>query len=81
MRVSDVAKRLDISVSLVSALLRSGRLEGRRFGMGRGVWRISEEQLEKYLASTEPKPIRQQPTVTGSFKHLNPEKLREAWKK
>ena len=55
MRVGEVAKRLDISVSLVYGLLTAGRLKGTRHGLKRGTWRVSEEQLEEYLRGAEPK--------------------------
>ena len=82
MKVSEAAKRLEVSVSLVYALLTSGKLKGTRHGLGRGTWRISEEQLADYLAKAEgraepaPHPV----TQGGTFTFLNAEKLREAWK-
>ena len=56
MRVGEVAKRLDISPSLVYALLTSGKLKGTRHGLKRGTWRVSEEQLAEYLSGAGPKP-------------------------
>lgn len=53
MRVKEAAARLDISVSLCYALLASGKLKGTRHGLGRGTWRVSEQQLEDYLRSRE----------------------------
>ncbi len=49
MRVRDVARALDVSPSLVYALLTSGKLRGTRHGLGRGTWRVSDEQLRDYL--------------------------------
>jgi excisionase family DNA binding protein len=53
--VKDAAARLEISDSLVYALLMTGKLRGSRHGLGRGTWRISEEQLQDYLEQSEPK--------------------------
>ncbi len=49
MTVKEAAERLEISVSLVYGLLTAGRLRGTRHGLGRGTWRISEQQLAEYL--------------------------------
>lgn len=56
MRVREVAERLEISVSMVYALIAAGRLPCTRHGLGRGTIRISEGQLEDYLRSTEEEP-------------------------
>jgi excisionase family DNA binding protein len=47
--VKEAAVRLDINRSLVYELLRAGKLQGSRHGLGRGTWRVSEEQLQDYL--------------------------------
>ena len=73
MRVAEVARQLDISVSLVYQLLTTGRLRGTRHGMKRGTWRVSQEQLAQYQRESEatvdrppePAPIRQR------LKHLH----------
>ncbi|QEH32120.1 Helix-turn-helix domain protein [Aquisphaera giovannonii] len=49
MTVRDVATRLEISASLVYQLIDSGKLRCCRHGMGRGVIRVTEEQLAEYL--------------------------------
>ena len=54
--VREAAARLEMSQSLVYGLLIAGRLKGSRHGLGRGTWRISEEQLQEYLRQSEPKP-------------------------
>jgi excisionase family DNA binding protein len=54
--VKQAAARLEISDSLVYGLLMTGKLRGSRHGLGRGTWRISEEQLLDYLKQSEPKP-------------------------
>ena len=81
--VKEAAKRLEISPSLVYLLISQGRLACVRHGLGRGVIRISEEQLHAYLAEAEgrPAPARPLPSATGNFRHLDAEKLRQAWKR
>lgn len=63
MTVAEVAKRLQCSESFVYQLLSSGELKHYGLGQGQGGKRISEEQLEEYLASRErggsdPTPLR-----------------------
>lgn len=56
MTVREVARRLEISVSLTYRLIESGKLRCSRHGMGRGVIRVSEAQLADYLAMVERGP-------------------------
>lgn len=49
MRVSEVARRLDVSSATVYRLLESGRLKSYRVGTGRGCHRVAEEHLAEYL--------------------------------
>jgi excisionase family DNA binding protein len=53
MRVKDVAKRLDISISTAYNLIESGQIPHCRHGLGRGTIRVSEEQLAQYLKNAE----------------------------
>lgn len=53
MTVRQASERLEISQSLVYGLLMTGKLRGSRHGLGRGTWRISEEQLLDYLKVSE----------------------------
>ncbi len=53
MTVDEVAKKLEISVSLAYRLVESGKLRCCRHGLGRGVIRVSEDQLAEYLSSAE----------------------------
>jgi excisionase family DNA binding protein len=55
MRVKEVAKRLEISTATVYAMIATGKLNCHRVGLGRGVIRVSEEQLQEYLAGSQPK--------------------------
>jgi excisionase family DNA binding protein len=51
--VKEAAKRLEISPSLVYLLISEGKLRCVRHGIGRGVIRITEEQLEQYIRQAE----------------------------
>jgi len=51
--VREVARSLEISVSLTYRLIESGKLRCSRHGMGRGMIRVSEDQLADYLSSAE----------------------------
>lgn len=49
MTVAEAAQRLEITPSLVYKLCREGRLPHRRLGFGRGVIRLTEEDVAAYL--------------------------------
>jgi excisionase family DNA binding protein len=71
--VREVARRLEISISLTYKLIDSGKLRCRRHGLGRGVIRVSEDQLADYLASaeSEKRPSQSEPpTPRVRLKHL-----------
>jgi excisionase family DNA binding protein len=46
--LTDVAETLNVSLSQVKALVRSGDLHGVKLG-GRGVWRVENTELEAYI--------------------------------
>lgn len=46
--LTDVAETLNVSLSQVKALVRSGELAGIKLG-GRGVWRVEHTELEAYI--------------------------------
>lgn len=46
--LADVADTLNVSLSQVKALVRSGDLAGVKLG-GRGVWRVEASELEAYI--------------------------------
>lgn len=50
MKISVVAWRLSTSESFVYGLIADGRLKHFRLGKGQGGLRVSEEQLQEYLA-------------------------------
>jgi excisionase family DNA binding protein len=72
MNVKQVASRLEVSSATIYSLIASGRLRHYRIGNGRGVVRISEDQLADYLRSAEPTVM---PTSTSlpriRLKHLD----------
>lgn len=79
LKVKDVADRLSHSEQTVRNLIARGWLECYRCP---GV-RISEEQLEAYLARVHQRKssrTHQPRPVTQSIRHLNADRLREAWK-
>ena len=49
--VAEVAEQLRCSQALVYALVSKGRLAGFRIGVGRGGIRISDADIQAYLAS------------------------------
>jgi excisionase family DNA binding protein len=61
-KVNQVAEKLNVSESIVYALIDAGRLACHRIGVGRGTIRVSTEDLDAYLASCrvekgeEPRP-------------------------
>lgn len=46
--LTDVAEVLNVSLSQVKALVRSGDLKGVKIG-GRGVWRVENTELEAFI--------------------------------
>jgi len=52
LRPDEVADVLSVSVSQVYTLMRSGQLPAVKIGR-RGVWRVSAESLEAYIADLE----------------------------
>lgn len=79
LKVKDVAARLSHSEQTVRNLIARGLLECYRCP---GV-RISEEQLNAYLAKVHLRksaPTHAKPTSTQSIRHLNADRLRQAWK-
>lgn len=49
---AEVAELLNVTVSQVYTLMRSGQLPAVKIGK-RGVWRVSAEALEAYIAELE----------------------------
>jgi excisionase family DNA binding protein len=68
--VRQAAQRLEVSASTVYALVASGKLRCSRIGLGRGVIRITEDQLSDYLRGAEPSPPPTAPVRPMKLKHL-----------
>lgn len=54
LKVSELAKRLNLSESKIYQLVEEGRLEHHRFG---GAIRFSEQQIAAYLEETRQEPV------------------------
>ncbi len=83
LRVAEVAERLSLSPSKIYELVESGALPHHKIG---GSIRVSEEQLARYLESTSRErgpaiPRRTNGTRPAQVKHLNAERLSQAWEK
>lgn len=84
LKPAQVAARLNCSLSTVYSLVAQKKLAGFRIGpLGAGV-RISEEDLQRYLASVRTdaeEPLNVPPRGPGRpFTHLDGDRLRAAWK-
>lgn len=76
--VAEIAELLRLSQSQVYGLIEEGKLRAHRFTRRRnGAIRISQAQLDDYLAScetvppVEPEPVRRPPSP-AAFSHLPP---------
>lgn len=81
LKVSQVAKLLNLSNSKVYELVEQGHLAHHRMG---GAIRVSEEQLAQFLDETKQergKPKSRPRPGVRTFKHLDAESLRAAWRK
>ena len=56
LKPADVARVLNVTVTQVYTLMRSGDLPALKIGK-KGVWRVSRETLEAYLANLESEGI------------------------
>ncbi len=63
LKPAEVARVLNVTVTQVYTLMRSGDLPALKIGK-KGVWRVSRETLEAYLADLEAE-ARQRTPVTG----------------
>lgn len=53
LKIRDVAKRLNCSLSNVYALVAAGELKSFRVGRGKKGYRFSDEQVQDFLAKSE----------------------------
>jgi excisionase family DNA binding protein len=65
LRPDEVATVLNVSVAQVYTLMRSGQLPAVKIGR-RGVWRVSVEMLEAYIAELEREARARHGTADGS---------------
>ena len=71
-KVSQVAEKLNVSESIVYALIDAGRLACHRIGVGRGTIRVSTEDLNAYLASCrEEKGEEPRPAPRPRLRHIH----------
>ena len=70
MTVKQASEKLEVSVATVYALVAGGMLRCSRIGLGRGVIRISEDQLIEYLRGAEPVVQKPATAVRPRLKHI-----------
>jgi len=71
MTVSEVAKLLNISRQSVYSIIEAGKLVVHRFGAGRGAIRVSEGDLQAYIAASRGQSVEPPPrTSRPKLKHL-----------
>ena len=71
--VRQAAEQLAVSPASVYRLVETGKLLAHRIGIGRGTIRISEEQLDAFLSSTETETPPQPSLARRERRHLQPE--------
>ena len=69
LKPADVARVLNVTVTQVYTLMRSGDLPALKIGK-KGVWRVSRETLEAYLADLESEARQRGPLI-----ELDPESV------
>jgi excisionase family DNA binding protein len=62
LKPADVARVLNVTVTQVYTLMRSGELPALKIGK-KGVWRVSRETLEAYLADLEAEARTRSPVI------------------
>jgi excisionase family DNA binding protein len=60
--VEEIANKLKVSCSTVYSLVEQGLLRCHRIGVKRGTIRVTEEQLQEFLTTTEVKPTSSAPS-------------------
>lgn len=81
-----VAERTGSCLSNIYALIHSGKIGSFRVGANGKGYRVSERQLQAFLESRREHPGKNAPPPPKKnnprlFKHLDGDRLREAWKK
>ena len=84
LRVSEVAQRLNCSLSTVYLLIETGSLPSHCVGLRKGI-RVSESDLREYLerrrTTRRQRPAPAPKQAGEAFKHLDGERLRAAWRR
>ncbi len=62
LKPAEVARVLNVTVTQVYTLMRAGDLPALKIGK-KGVWRVSRETLEAYLADLEAEARRRNPVI------------------
>ncbi len=65
LKPAEVARVLNVTVTQVYTLMRSGDLPALKIGK-KGVWRVSRETLEAYLAELEAEARQRSPIIGSS---------------
>lgn len=65
LKPADVARVLSVTVTQVYTLMRSGDLPALKIGK-KGVWRVSRESLEVYLADLEAEARSRVPVIDST---------------
>lgn len=65
LKPADVARVLSVTVTQVYTLMRSGDLPALKIGK-KGVWRVSRETLEAYIADLEAEARSRVPVIESS---------------
>ncbi|MEO6468059.1 MAG: helix-turn-helix domain-containing protein [Acidimicrobiia bacterium] len=65
LKPAEVARVLNVTVTQVYTLMRSGDLPALKIGK-KGVWRVSRETLEAYLADLEAEARQRTPVIGPS---------------
>lgn len=84
LRVSEVASRLNCSLSTVYQLIETGQLPSHNVGLKK-VIRVSEDDLREFIerrrTAGRQRPAPAQKPTGNPFKHLDGERLRAAWRR
>jgi excisionase family DNA binding protein len=65
LKPADVARVLNVTVTQVYTLMRSGDLPALKIGK-KGVWRVSRETLDEYLAQLEAEARTRAPVIDAT---------------
>lgn len=89
LKISEVAQRLNCSIANVYALRDAGRLVFVSTGANGKGFRVEESELERFIRESREHrgkdvpefPTKTKPTAGSPFKHLDADRLQEAWRR